>query len=101
MQYCKQMNKANPLIKNTYKETTFQKVVNAFQEVSSLLTRSLKMKQIKEKSTEKICLEILLNTLFLVINNCNANGQKMNWIALHNIQKNLFMFVVRWILLEL
>jgi len=53
MQYCKQMNNANPLIRNTYKETTFQKVANVFQEASRLLTRSLQIKKIKEKRAFK------------------------------------------------
>jgi len=58
-QYSKQMNNTNPLIRNTYKETTFQKATNIFQEASSLLTRSLQIKQIKKKGTQKIHLEIL------------------------------------------
>jgi len=35
------------------KETTFQKVANEFQKASSLLTRSLQIKQIKEKHALK------------------------------------------------
>jgi len=52
-QYSKQMNNANPLIRNAYKETTFQKVANVFQKASSLLTRSLQINQIKEKRALK------------------------------------------------
>jgi len=52
-QYCKQLNNANPFIRNTYKETTFRKVANVFQEASSLLTCSLQIKQIKEKRAFK------------------------------------------------
>jgi len=47
------MNNVNPLIKNTYKETTFQKVANIFQEAFGLLTHSLQIKQIKEKKALK------------------------------------------------
>jgi len=52
-QYCNQMNNANALIRNTYKEMTFKKAAYVFQEASSLLTCSLQIKQIKEKMALK------------------------------------------------